>query len=171
MRPSRQPKPSSFTSARTKRQRILGFSAVWCLTSLNAQKFTVNFSASRPLSLQPRAIFHSAQLQFLQGFYFATDGPPSLQALAAYTLLQTAYQAGRYPEARIINFVDAQSRGIHPSVGRLIIGHKLYRRGFPPKESPSSQSAVVQMSSPGHLGKTASKGTKRDQRCQKSMGW
>ena len=130
-----------------------------------------NFSASRPLSLQPCAIFHSARLQFLQGFYFATDGPPSLQALAAYTMLQTAYQAGHYPEARIINFVDAQSRGTYPSVERLIIGHKLYRRGIPPKESASSQSAVVQMSSPGHLGKTPSKGTQGNQRCQKSMGW
>ena len=111
-----------------------------------------NFSASRSLSLEPHAIFHSTQLQFLQGFVFASIGPPSLLALAAYTLIQTAYQAGRYPEARIINFVGAQSRGIHPSVGRLIKGHKLYRQVVPPKESPGNWSALVQMSSAGRVG-------------------
>ena len=160
-----------FYTCQDERAKDFGFFC--CLVSHLTQCpeiYCENFSASQPLSLQPRAIFHSTQLQFLQGFYFATDGPPSLQALAAYTLLQTAYQAGRYPEARIMTFVDAQSRGIHPSVGRLIIGHKLYRRGIPPKESPSSRSAVVQTSSPGHLGRTP-KGAKGDQRCQKSMGW
>ena len=67
-----------------------------------------NFFASCPLGLEPHAAFHNAQLQFLQGFLFASIGPPLLQALAAYTLLQTAYCAGRCPETHIINFVDAQ---------------------------------------------------------------
>ena len=68
-----------------------------------------NFSTSQPLSLEPCAVFHSAQLQFLQGFLFASLRPPSLQALAAYTLLQTAYHTDHYPAAWIINFVDVQS--------------------------------------------------------------
>ena len=39
---------------------------------------------SEPLG---KPIFHSAQLQFLQGFLFASTGLPSPQALAANTLL------------------------------------------------------------------------------------
>lgn len=67
---------------------------------------------------------------------------PSLQALAASTLLQIACWTGCYPEAQIINSVDAQSWGIHPSIGRPIIEHKLYRQGIPPKKSPDNLSTL-----------------------------
>lgn len=69
--------------------------------------------------LKSHDIVHSTQLQFLQGFLFASIGPPSLQALAAGTLLWTAYQAGRHPEARIINSVDAWSQETRPSIENL----------------------------------------------------
>ena len=32
------------------------------------------------------------------------------------------------PKAQIMNVIDAQSQGIHPSVGRLITGRKLYKQ-------------------------------------------
>ena len=69
--------------------------------------------------LKSHDIVHSTQLQFLQGFLFASIGPPSLQALAAGTLLWTAYQAGRHPEAQIINSVDAWSQETRPSIENL----------------------------------------------------
>ena len=47
------------------------------------------------------------------------------------------------PEARIINFVDAQSQGTHSSIGRLIIGHKLYKQQIP-EGSPGNLSTLVQ---------------------------
>ena len=40
--------------------------------------------------------------------------PPSLQSLAASTLLWTAYQDGHYAEVQIISFVDAQSQKYAP---------------------------------------------------------
>ena len=40
----------------------------------------------------------------------------------------------------------------HHSVGRFIIGHKLYRQGIPPKVSPDNWSALVQRSSSGYAG-------------------
>ena len=74
-----------FYTCQDERAKDFGFFC--CLVSHLTQCpeiYCENFSASRPLSLQPCAIFYSARLQFLQGFYFATDGPPSLQALAAH---------------------------------------------------------------------------------------
>ena len=98
-----------YLSCQTYRAKDFGF--CWCIGFHLTQcpkMYYKNFSPSQPLGLEPHAIFHSTQLQFLHRFLFAFIGPPLLQALAAYTLLWTAYWAGCYPEAHIINFVDTQ---------------------------------------------------------------
>ena len=120
-----------------------------------------------PQTLNPLLFSHSTQLQFLWDFLFASLGPPSLQILAASTLLWTVYQAGCYPEVWIINFVNAQSWGIHPS-----IGHKLCRRRIPPKESPDNKSTLVwkTFSSCAGVG-TPHRWCHRAQRCLVRNGW
>ena len=62
---------------------------------------------------------------------------------------------GLVQAAHILGFIDAQSRGIHPNVGKIVIGHKLYRQQIPLKESPGNALALVQMSpigDPSHEG-------------------
>ena len=104
-----------------------------------------------PRALKPMPSSTAPNSNFSKGLSLHLSAP-SLQALTAYTLLKTAYRAGCYPEARITNFVDAQSRGIQPSVGRLIIGHKLCRQGIPLKESPGNRSALIQKPFSGRAG-------------------
>ena len=58
------------------------------------------------------------------------------------------------PEARVINFVDAQSQGIHSSIGRLIVGHKLYKQQIP-EGSPGNLSTLVQKPFSGYAGLSA----------------
>ena len=62
----------------------------------------------------------------------------------------TAYWAGHYPEAQIINFVVAQAQGINSKIGRIILGHKLYRQGITP--SPGNWSTLIQKLFSGQSG-------------------
>ena len=62
----------------------------------------------------------------------------------------TAYQAGHYPEAQIINFVVAQAQGINSKIRRITIGHKLYRQRITP--SPGNWSTLIQKPFSGHSG-------------------
>ena len=115
------------------------------VSHLNVQKFTIeNFSTSWPSSLEPHAIFHSTQLQLLQGFLFTPTGPPSLQAWQPPHCYREPIgsAATRSPNYNI-NFVDAQSQGIHSSTGGLTVGQKLYKQQIP-EPSPGNLSALVQ---------------------------
>ena len=106
--------PNSILGARKIGQMIWGSSAVQSLTSLLCPEVYENFSACWFQSLEACAIFHSAQLQFLQGFPFPSTHPLPLQSLATSTLLWTAYQDSHYVEVQIINFVDAHSQKYAP---------------------------------------------------------
>lgn len=130
----------------------------WLVSHLNLcpEIYYENASASRPSGLEDGAIFHFAQLQFLQGFLsdFSTGSSlhlwdPLHSSLAASTLLWTVYWAG-YPEAQIINFVVAQAQEINSKIGRIILGHKLYRQGITP--SPGNWSTLIQKPFSGHSG-------------------
>ena len=130
--------PQFYCSRQTDRGKGLGFFS--CLVShLNLYPKKIlcgNTPTSRPSDPDPHGILHCAQLQFLQEFLFATLGPPSLQALASHSLLQTTYWVGHFQAAHILGFIDAQSRGIHPNIGKLTIGHKLYRQQIPAQGEP-----------------------------------
>ena len=132
-----------YLSCQEDRAKDLGF---FCYLvshlTLCPEIYYENFSASQPSSLEPCAIFHSTQLLISPRVPLCIYRTPSLQALAVSTLLQIAYWTSCYPEAQIINFVDAQSWGIHPSVGRPIIERKLYRQRIPSKKSPGHLSTL-----------------------------
>lgn len=132
------------------RERIWRSSAVQSLTHLTQcpKVYYENFSISWPSRLEPHATFYNSQLQFFQEFLFAPLGHPSPQALAAHSLLQTTYWAGCFQAAHILGFIDGQSQGIHDSIGKLIIGHKLHRQQITLKESPGNALAMVQTFSP-----------------------
>ena len=73
-------------------ERVWDSSAVYSLTLLCVQKIPYgNTSTSGPSGPDPVGIFYCAELHFFQEFVSAPIGPPSLQALAAHTLLQTIY--------------------------------------------------------------------------------
>ena len=67
--------PNPILGARKIGQMIWGSSAVQSLTSLLCPEVYENFSACWSQSLEACAIFHSAQLQFLQGFPFPSTHP------------------------------------------------------------------------------------------------
>ena len=62
------------------------------------------------------------------------------------SFLQTTYWAGHFQAAHILGFIDAQSQGLHHNVGKIVIGHKLYRQQIPLKESPGNALVLVQTS-------------------------
>ena len=84
---------SSFIAAAKQiGERVWDSSAIYSLTLLCVKKIPYgNTSTSRPLGPDPVAIFYCAELCFFQELVSASIGPPSLQALAAHTLLQTTY--------------------------------------------------------------------------------
>ena len=75
VRQNHQMIPNFILSARKIGQRIWRSSAVQSLTSLLRREIYENFSAWWSQSLEAYAIFHSAQLQFLQGFPFLCTHP------------------------------------------------------------------------------------------------
>ena len=115
------------------------------VSHLNVQKFTFeNFSTSWPSSLEPHATFHSTQLQFLQGFLFTSTLPPSLQAWQPPHCYRHPIRPATTGSPNYnINFVVAQSQGMNSSIGRLMIGHKLYKQQIL-ERSPGNLSTLVQ---------------------------
>ena len=84
---------SSFIAAAKQiGEKVWDSSAIYSLTLLCVQKIPYgNTSTSRPSGPDPVGIFYCAEVYFFQEFVSAPLGPPSLQALAADTLLQTTY--------------------------------------------------------------------------------
>ena len=93
-----------YLSCQTDRAKDFGFFC--CLVSHLTQCpeiYYENFYTSRPSSLETHAIFHSAQLQFFQGFVFASISPitPGLDSLHTATDSLSGWLLPRSPNYKL----------------------------------------------------------------------
>jgi len=70
--------------------------------------------------------------------------------------------AGRCPEAHVIIFIDAHSRGIDLRVGKLAVGSTLYTQQSLLRESPGNVLAAYKRPCPHPLGTSERPGSTRD---------
>ena len=121
--------------------------------------------------LKSHDIIHSTQLQFLQRFLFASIGPPSLQAYGSgHTAMDSL---SGWPPHRSLNHKLCRCLVVRnpPQHRRLVTGCQLYRQRIPLQECLDNPFVLVQMSSPGHVGRHLVQDTKENKKCLVRNPW
>lgn len=95
-----------------------------------------NFSTSQPSDFEHHTIFLGAQPQFLQGFLLHPLEPLHTLGLGSLHNATDSLSSWLLPRSLNLKLHGYSVSRVHPSIGKLTIGHKHYGQGILPQENP-----------------------------------